>query len=168
MAKGSLKKIYAKNTAYMQNAFSIAGAVWLIYIGVEVLWGYDSMTWGSWILLAFYLAVNGYILSSLRSMGRATFDERGQVTDVRMNLDAPGYIEYHWDLLYITWAIMILTLYTAWALVLYLGVPAYAFYLFKDFTKGSGEAQEDDDADKSRRERRAAKRKPAVPPQQRK
>lgn len=44
---------------------------------------------GSWTLLALYLGLNGYILSALRSMGKATF-ENGKLVDIRMGLDAPG------------------------------------------------------------------------------
>lgn len=54
-----------------------------------VLWGSVSMTMWSWLLVGFYLLVNGYTMFALYSMGKGTF-ENGQLVNVGMSLETPG------------------------------------------------------------------------------
>jgi len=39
-------------------------------------------------------------------------------------------IEYHWDVLFVTWTTMVVVMFTVWGWVVLLLVPGYALYLF--------------------------------------
>eukprot|EP01126_Amoeba_proteus_P015849 TRINITY_DN1719_c0_g1_i3.p1 TRINITY_DN1719_c0_g1~~TRINITY_DN1719_c0_g1_i3.p1 ORF type:complete len:172 (-),score=28.68 TRINITY_DN1719_c0_g1_i3:84-599(-) len=129
MAKGSLKRTKSENDQFMKNATISTVIVFLIYFCYIFVLNYSNTSFWSWLLLSFYASVNFYILHSLFSMGKSIY-EGNELVAVRVSLKSPGLVEYHWDVLYITWLVMLLSMFSSFALLLYSVIPGYAIYMF--------------------------------------
>lgn len=93
------------------------------------------------LLLLFFLFINGLIYSQFSKYSKPTF-EGDELVNAGVPLDSAGkfcacntfffplkragLIEYLWDILYLTWFVMLLCLYSYWGLLVYLLVCTHA------------------------------------------
>jgi len=152
-------------TEWMRNCQLLSALFMGIYCLYRIVWNWESMNIWSWIAFAILFILNAYIYSALSTFSKVK-RVGDEITDPGAPLDSPGLIEYHWDVLYLTWATMIASLFTNWGWLILGIAPAYATYylgsslILPFFSKGNDNA-EDDSQDLKRRDRAERRRQKA-------
>lgn len=125
MAQKAKKDRAKSNAAALTNLHIGSAVVNLLFLSVHFLFRSRSLFW--YLLLSAPALVCEFILERT---GRPTFDANGTLKTSGEDLAAPGLTEYMWDVVWVTWAsVLLVTLFGNWGWFLWLAVPAYGAYL---------------------------------------
>eukprot|EP01123_Difflugia_compressa_P015372 TRINITY_DN8591_c0_g1_i1.p1 TRINITY_DN8591_c0_g1~~TRINITY_DN8591_c0_g1_i1.p1 ORF type:complete len:171 (-),score=26.38 TRINITY_DN8591_c0_g1_i1:111-623(-) len=163
MSNTSKKKIVSANKKFLDFCTKLLIAINGLYLLGLILLHWGGWSFGIWLSLIVFALLNGYIYNQLRSWAIPSFDDKGEILNPGLPLESEGLVEYHWDVLYLTWATQIVTLYTNWGWLILALAPAYAVYqvfrlfIIPFFQREPEESEEDDSKAKRRREKRQNK-----------
>jgi hypothetical protein len=124
-----LKKQAAANKAalrQLQIGSLLAHGIFLVF---RLLLQRASITQGLLVVYALVTIGSVFLQWQLESMGRPKYDPATR-TLVRSGLDLhqTGVTEYMFDMIYITWFVLLLSVVTDLAWFVYLVIPVYAVY----------------------------------------
>ncbi|KAJ2608050.1 hypothetical protein H4S08_004601 [Coemansia sp. RSA 1365] len=107
---------------------------------------------------------------NLRQMAQPRYDSGGILVDSGTDLKQPGLVSYMFDYVYISWFVHVLSLFTKWAWMVYLAIPAYFVYVAAPYIRqlissqgssagnqGEQQSAEDEAREKKRREKKERK-----------
>jgi hypothetical protein len=190
MAHEVAKRNARKNAARLQKFRAITIILNILYCMAFIYWNESFVPYFSDLLaVAFWFAQQWGAIVLLAAKGKPSMDEQGEIVDCSdlANADELGLFSYAQDTLWVCWISEFGTGFlTSWFWILYLCVPAFAFYkawgmilsplLSRMFGGGGGsapgagfapgpglggasaDAQNQQRAPQNRRERRAAEK----------
>ncbi|EYC18096.1 hypothetical protein Y032_0028g1673 [Ancylostoma ceylanicum] len=154
------KEIYEEN----QSTILTFGAACLVAVVIHLAACFFLLecTSNTYIFFGVSVVVELIALAFMKSMAGARFDERGRVTDAGMDLNDPAaFGEYCKDVIILTVITQIIALYSTYAYLILLLIPAAAAYkvffslILPWITAPTGDsAEEMDDKKLRKRERR--------------
>ncbi|KAJ2802857.1 hypothetical protein H4R20_003115 [Coemansia guatemalensis] len=114
--------------------------------------------------------IEGMLYMNLRQMAQPRYDPGGVLVDSGTDLKQPGLVSYMFDYVYISWIVHVLSLFTKWAWMVYLAIPAYLVYMAAPYARqlllaqggstgqqGEQQSAEDEAREKKRREKKERK-----------
>ncbi|CAJ0924380.1 unnamed protein product, partial [Mesorhabditis belari] len=121
------KEIYKENKTTIQGY----GLAALISSGAYFLCGFFlwQVTQNEWVWwgVTFFMQLGALLM--MKTMARASFDDRGHLVDAGLDLNDPqAFGEYCKDSIILATAVQALALYTAYAYLLLLAIPGYVGY----------------------------------------
>jgi len=125
MAQGNAKRIAQQNAstlALLRNGFLFSQVVQLVSLFLFKA----SRTKIVLYIISSLLA--GVLGLSLNSMGQAKHDVQGKMVSAGDDLSSPGLTAYMFDVVYITWAVHVLSAISIKFYYFYFLVPGYAFF----------------------------------------
>eukprot|EP01121_Diplochlamys_sp_Union-15-3_P010228 TRINITY_DN2851_c0_g1_i4.p1 TRINITY_DN2851_c0_g1~~TRINITY_DN2851_c0_g1_i4.p1 ORF type:complete len:186 (+),score=27.32 TRINITY_DN2851_c0_g1_i4:48-560(+) len=128
MANAAAKKRAQRNTQIISTLNKQQLLFLIPFLLIRVIWWWPSFTWLHIIGSTILLIANWYCFSSLKAYAKPSYSESGELIDGGADLDMKGLVEYHWDVLYITWFCFVTTLISDWFWLVFLVVPAFALY----------------------------------------
>jgi hypothetical protein len=156
MANQAAKKTMKENARLLRN-LRIQVAIFMGIYLLHFIWHFSSVRFWDWVGLAVFSAINFFVYLGLRAYARPTLNDEGEIVSPGSDLNQKGLIEYHWDLLYVTWFVQITSLYSKWFWLVMLVIPAFTvFKLWGTVIKPWLETESEetaDPADKKRREK---------------
>uniref|UniRef100_A0A0K0DBC1 Transmembrane protein 208 n=1 Tax=Angiostrongylus cantonensis TaxID=6313 RepID=A0A0K0DBC1_ANGCA len=121
------KEIYEAN----RNTMVTFGTACLVTIGVHLgaCFFFINCSSNAYIFFSLTVVIELIVLGLMRNMAGARFDERGKVTDAGMDLNDPAaFGEYCKDVIIVAVFAQILALYSSYAYLVLLTIPAAAAY----------------------------------------
>uniref|UniRef100_A0A6B2LMS2 Transmembrane protein 208 n=1 Tax=Arcella intermedia TaxID=1963864 RepID=A0A6B2LMS2_9EUKA len=156
MSKTAFKKIIKDNKKFLINILIAIFGVNVLDIVLGMIWSHLSNP--LWVL-GYFLSVYFVVMYQLYKYALPKYDVNGDILDPGMDLKSPGFIEYHWDLLYLHVFTQFLTIFTKWGWAVLVLIPGYGLYLFiSNLGDRSGSQEEDNDSD-PKKKNKAEKKK---------
>ncbi|CAG8748357.1 17423_t:CDS:2 [Dentiscutata erythropus] len=128
MAKQSDKKIAQENLKCLSNlkwGFIIVNA---IYVCFRILYCFETFGFGIATLYFVTLGISMFLGAKLKSLGSPRFGPGGNVEWPGTDLNSKGMMEYMFDIIYVTWAVHIGSMFYEGVWWFYLLIPLYALY----------------------------------------
>ncbi|CAG8487415.1 14924_t:CDS:2 [Gigaspora rosea] len=146
MAKQSDKKIAQENLKCLNN----------------LKWGFIIVnSFGSRTALLYFatLSISIYLGLELNKLGTPRYGPRGNVEWSGIDLSSKGSIDYMFDVIYVTWAVHIGSMFYEGFWLFYLLIPLYALYnIWKLFMNPFSGSEGNVPQEKSKRQKKMEKR----------
>ncbi|XP_072169329.1 transmembrane protein 208-like [Diadema setosum] len=124
------KQIATENAETLKFYSNIMLAASIIYVGLRLLWRYESFTWWNWLVLAFASAIYFGCYHFMSSMAKPKYSEKGTVVDGGLDLNMQsGMGEHIKDIILVTAIVQVLGVFSEYFWLIWFVVPGRAFYL---------------------------------------
>ncbi|PVU98312.1 hypothetical protein BB559_001682 [Furculomyces boomerangus] len=130
MANASAKKIVAGNSAKIQRMDKTYMTINGVYIFFTFILGWSTLSYKVVIAYFITLALESFLYIQLYKISQPRFDSAGNLLSPGDDLTSPGLISYMFDIIYVTWATHLLSLFHIYAWWLYSVIPIYIGYAF--------------------------------------
>lgn len=171
MAKAAAKALVRNNTRRLKILRLTIFTINIIYVLISYILRINTSAKTlppfpvSIVKPSFFIITQGILYFSLQSLARPIYSNDGaKIVDYDQDLSQSGMLEYIHDILYLTFAIQLLSLISTWFFLLYLVIPMFGLFMLLQWRKGQGnqaafqEAIQKENAGLSRKERRQMKR----------
>ncbi|KAF0434660.1 DUF788-domain-containing protein [Gigaspora margarita] len=159
MAKQSDKKIAQENLKCLNSlkwGFIIVNSIYFIF---RILYHFESFGSRTAVFYFVTLGISIYLGSEINRYGAPTYGVRGNVLWSGVDLNSKGSIEYMFDIIYVTWAVHIGSMFYEGFWLFYLSIPLYALYkIWTFFTNPFSGSEGSVPQEKSNRQRKMEKR----------
>lgn len=131
MAKDTAKKNLRSNKSRLALFRGITVVINIVYLlSLVVSVGLEGISVGSLFAVVFWAVQEYAALALLAARGSGEYNESGELQDCVDIADPQqlGIYSYAQDLLWVCWAVHLLTSWSSWCFFLYLPVPVVALY----------------------------------------